>query len=136
MTLVGTQRKNKPEITALFLNGKQREVYLSILGFTSNLTLVWHVPARNKAVILLSLQHHDDMCMGEEKDHKCEIIMHNNATKSGFDILDKLMREYTSTTSTRHRHFKLFLSLIAVTFVNAIVLWMLKYPNWQQKKNN
>jgi len=68
--------------------------------------------------------------------HKPEIIMHYNATKSGFHILDKLMREYTSTTSTRHRHLKLFLSLIAVTFVNAIVLWMLKYPNWQQKKNN
>jgi len=52
--------------------------------------------------------------------------MQYNATKSGFDILDKLMREYTSETSTRHRHLKLFLSLIAVTFVNVIVLWMLK----------
>jgi len=102
MTLVGTLRKNKPEITALFLNGKQREVYLSILGFTSNLTQVWHVRARNKAVILLSLQHHDDMCMGEEKDHKCGIIMHNNATKSGFDILDKAVRECTCKKSKRH----------------------------------
>jgi hypothetical protein len=32
--------------------------------------------------------------MGEEKDHKPEIIMHYNATKSGVDILDKLVREY------------------------------------------
>jgi len=70
MTLVGTLRKNKPEIAALFLNGKQREGYLSIFGFTSNLTLVWHVPARNKAVILLSSQHHDYVCNGEEKDKK------------------------------------------------------------------
>jgi hypothetical protein len=102
MTLVGTIRKNQPEIAALFLNGKQREVYLSILGFTCNLTLVLHVPARNRAVILLSSQHHDDMCMGEGKNHKCEIIMHNNATKSGFDILDKVVRECTCTRSTRH----------------------------------
>jgi hypothetical protein len=36
--------------------------------------------------------------MGEEKDHKPEIIMHHNATKSGFDFLDKLVREHTCTT--------------------------------------
>jgi hypothetical protein len=29
--------------------------------------------------------------MGEEKDHKPEIIMHNNATKSKVDVLDKLV---------------------------------------------
>jgi hypothetical protein len=27
--------------------------------------------------------------MGEEKDHKSEIIMHYNATKSGADVLNK-----------------------------------------------
>jgi len=31
--------------------------------------------------------------MGEEKDHKPEIIMHYNATKSGVDILDKLVQD-------------------------------------------
>jgi hypothetical protein len=31
--------------------------------------------------------------MGEEKDHKSEIIMHYNAPKSGVDVLDKLVRE-------------------------------------------
>jgi len=31
--------------------------------------------------------------MGEEKDHKPEIIKHYNATKSEVDILDKLVRE-------------------------------------------
>jgi len=62
--------------------------------------------------------------MGEEKDHKPEIIMHYNATKiimhynatkiimhynatkSGADVLDKLVREYTCTRPTRHWHLK------------------------------
>ena len=81
MTVVGTRRKNKPEIPALFPCGKQRDVHFYIFGFTNDLTLVSYVLARNKTVILLSSQHHEDTCMGEEKDHKPEIIMHYNATK-------------------------------------------------------
>ena len=34
MTLVGTLRKNKPEISALFLSGKQREVCCSVVPLT------------------------------------------------------------------------------------------------------
>jgi len=32
-TVVGTLRKNKPEISALFLSGKQRNVHSSTIGF-------------------------------------------------------------------------------------------------------
>ena len=74
-------------------------------------------------------QQHDDTCMGEEKDHKPEIIMHHNATKSGVDVLDKLVREYICMRSTRHWPLKLFLNLIDVAAVTAFVLWMLKYSN-------
>jgi hypothetical protein len=52
--VVGTLRKNTPEIPALFLIGKQRDVHSFIFCFTSDLTLVSYVPARNKTVILLS----------------------------------------------------------------------------------
>ena len=69
------------------------------------------------------------MYMREEKDHKPEIMMQYNATKSGVDILDKLVREYTCTRPTRRWLLKLFLNLIDVACVNAFVLWMLKYPN-------
>jgi len=57
--------------------------------------------------------------MGEEKDHKPEIIMHCNAPNSGVDILDKLVREYICTRSTRHWPLKLFHNLIDVACVNA-----------------
>jgi hypothetical protein len=69
MTLVGTLRKNKAEISALFQSGKQTEVCSSIFGCTNDVTLVSYVPVRKKDVILSS-QHHDDTCIGEEKDHK------------------------------------------------------------------
>ena len=62
--------------------------------------------------------------------------MQYNATQKGVDILDYLVREHTCTRSTRHWPLTLFLNLIDVACVNAFVLWILKYPNWQQKKNN
>jgi len=36
--------------------------------------------------------------------------MHYNAMKSGVDVLDKLVREYTCTGSTSHSSLTLFLS--------------------------
>jgi len=76
--------------------------------------------------VILSSQRHDDTCMGKEKDHKPKVIVHYNATKSGIDILDKLVREYNCTRSTSSTNLELFLSLIAATCVNAFILWMLK----------
>jgi len=84
MRLVGTVRKNKPETPALFF----------IFGFTSDLTLVSYAPARNKTVSLLSSQHHGETGMGEEMYFKPEIFVQCNATKSGADNLDKLLKEY------------------------------------------
>ena len=107
----------------------------SIFGFSNDLTLVSHVPARNKAVIHLSSRHYDDTCVGKGKNHKPKIIMHNNATKSGSDILEQLVTEHSCTRSTRRWRLKLFCNFIDVACVNAFVLWMLKYPNGQQKKN-
>jgi len=89
------------------------------LVFTNDLSLVSHVPAGKKAVILLSTQRDYNTSMGEEKDHKPEFIMHSNATASGFDVQDKLVREDSCMKSTRHWCLKLFFSLTDVACVNA-----------------
>ena len=67
ITLGGTLRKNEPQISALFLSGKQRQFYSSTFPFTNDLTLVSHVPARNKAVILLSSQHQTTRACTDEE---------------------------------------------------------------------
>ena len=55
--------------------------------------------------------------------------MHNYATKSGCNVLDKLVRVGTCIGSTMLWALKLFFRLIAVACVNAFVLWVLKYTN-------
>ena len=107
-TLVGTVKQNKPESAALFMKGKQSLFFY--LCCTSDLTPLPHVPASNKTVILFSWQHHD-MCMGEEQDHKLEIIMHYS-DKVGVDVLDKILREYTCMKSKRQWPLTLFLNLL------------------------
>jgi hypothetical protein len=62
--------------------------------------------------------------------------MHYNANKRGVDVLDRLVREHTCKRSTRRWPLKLFFNLNDVACVNAFVLRMLKYTNWQQNKNN
>jgi len=63
ITQSGTLRNNEPQVSALLLGGKQRQFYSSISPFTTDLTLVSHVPTRNEAVILLSSQRHDNTCV-------------------------------------------------------------------------
>jgi len=62
----------------------------------------------------------------------CKIM----SLKVGFDVQDKLLRECTCTRSKLLWHFKLLLNFIDVVCVNACVLWMLKYPDWQERKNH
>ncbi|GAV01185.1 hypothetical protein RvY_11934 [Ramazzottius varieornatus] len=59
ISLIGTMRKNKPEIPFAFLPSKLREVFSSQLGHTSGFTLVSYVPKKGTAVILLSSMHPD-----------------------------------------------------------------------------
>jgi len=95
LTIVGTMRSNRKEIPNQMLPNGDRSLYSSTFGFSRDgATLVSYVPKRRKAVVLLSTQHRDDTVANDEKA-KPEIITYYNATKSGADVLDKLVRTYT-----------------------------------------
>lgn len=96
MTLVGTVRKDKPNIQLLFFGGKQWEICFSIFSCISDVTLVSYIQARYKTAILLS-QHHDITHLDEGKDLKPEVVMHHNASKGRVDFLDKPVKEYAYT---------------------------------------
>jgi len=67
-TWVITLTRNELETSALFLSGKQRQVNSStgIFGFTNELKRVHYIAARNKAVILLSSNLHEDRNLDEK----------------------------------------------------------------------
>lgn len=132
LTITGTLRANKREIPAEFAPNSVREEQSSIFGFSNDLTLVSYVPAKKKAVILLSSQFHsNDISCDEKAQRKPEIILHYNKTKGAVDTGDKMTREYTCVRSTRRWPFRIFMEIIDMAALNAYIIFTKKFPNWR-----
>ena len=94
-----------------------------------------------------STQHRDKTVVADDNS-KPEIISYYNATKSGVDVVDKLVRTYSVKRSTRRwgsgfasqkmlfRLPRKWLSLrfkctmLDIAAHNALVLWITANPNW------
>lgn len=101
LTMIGTIRKNKPQVPPELLQVKQRPVKSSIFAYgvkPNNCLLVSYVPKPNKNVLLLSTMHTDGN-IDEETGEACkpEIITDYNLTKGGVDVVDKTKVEYSVT---------------------------------------
>ena len=115
MTLLGTMRKNKPEIPSVLLPSKSKEIFSSTFVFHERgISMVSYVPKKNKAVILLSSEHSTPEISNDE-DKKPEIIIDYNQKKCAVDILDKMVNEYTSKRGTRRWTLILFENYLEVS---------------------
>ena len=54
ITMVGTVRKNKPELLPALLSSKEREVFSSKFAFMAMTTVVSYLSKKNKNVVLMS----------------------------------------------------------------------------------
>lgn len=129
ITVVGTLKKNKPEIPQKFKSSQNREILDSAFGFQPNCTLVSYVPKKNKVVLLLSTLHNDaniDPESGEAK--KPEIITYYNHTKYGVDVFDKMCRQYDVTRNTRRWPLILFYNFLNMAGINGLVIYQLNNP--------
>lgn len=90
ITMTGTIRRNKTELPADMMPDATREQFTSVFGFQDKVTIVSYVPKRNKAVILLSTNHHD-IDISREESRKPQIILDYNKGKCCVDTLDQLI---------------------------------------------
>ena len=132
LTYVGTIRSNKPHIPDVMRAANNRDVHSSLFGFRNQVTIVSHVPKANKAVLALSTMHHDSQTEGD--DHKPQIILHYNATKSGVDNLDHLVTMYSCRRKVNRWPVVLFGNCIDVGAVAAFVCWVAKFPEWKSSE--
>lgn len=120
LTLVGTMKKNKPQIPSEFQPKKSREVGSSLYGYTEDYTVLSYVPKPNKAVVLLPSMDHSPFF--DEQVQKPEIISFYNATKSGIDTLDMKCSNYSANRKTRRWPLAVFYHMIAMACSNAHIL--------------
>ncbi|XP_049961955.1 uncharacterized protein LOC126482027 [Schistocerca serialis cubense] len=64
LTYIGTMRKNKAELPPSFSTAKGRNVSSSIYGYSGSVTILSHVPKKNKVVNLISTMHHGEYIAG------------------------------------------------------------------------
>ncbi|XP_055857603.1 uncharacterized protein LOC129920290 [Episyrphus balteatus] len=114
ITLVGTIRKNKPELPPATVNIKGRPVLSSSFAFTRNTTIVSYIPKKNKSVNLLSTFHHDSK-VSDRADKKPAIILDYNKCKGGVDTLDKAVSCYTCKRKTKRWPQVVFSNMVNIT---------------------
>lgn len=90
IALVGTMRKNTPELPPVLLETKQRPQFSSIFAFTRNTTAVSYIRKKNKNVILISTKHREAATEEDDKQ-KPQMIKDYNRCKGGVDNLDKVI---------------------------------------------
>ncbi|CAF1447770.1 unnamed protein product, partial [Rotaria sordida] len=132
INVIGTLRKNKPEILIEFQSDKSREVGSSLFAFHDCLTLVSFVPKQNQAVLLLSSKHNDSIV--DKETGKPNIIVDYNKTKGAVDTVDQMCHKYTVKRATRRWPLCIFYGMIDIAGINALIIWKEKYPDWNQNK--
>lgn len=135
VTMVGTIRKNKPELPPALLASKEREVLSSKFAFTPTTTLVSYLPKKNKNVVLLSTLH-TEADISNREDKKPAIILEYNSNKGGVDNLDKVIGTYSCRRMTARWHLVVFHNIIDVSTYNAFVIWREINPAWMPCKMN
>ncbi|KAJ7993964.1 hypothetical protein DPEC_G00260590 [Dallia pectoralis] len=135
LALVGTVRKNKPELPPALLATKTRRVLSSAFAFTPIATLVSYLARRNRNVLLLSTLHADAR-LSDRADRKPALILDYNRNKGGVDNLDKVIGTYSCRRMTARWPLAVFHNILDVSSYNAFVIWLEVHPDWMPGKRN
>lgn len=133
LTMVGTVKKNKPELRAEILQMKDRAPLSSKFAFTDTTTVVSYCPKRKRNVILMSTLH-KDAAVSSGSDKKPIIILNYKKNKGGVDSLDKLTATYTCQRMTRRWPMVVFYNILDVSACNSFVLWTHIHQGWNSTK--
>jgi hypothetical protein len=119
-------KANKKEILQEFLPSKTRQPGSSVFGFQKDITLVSHIPRKNRSVILLSTMHDDEVI--DPGSNKPNIILDYNRNKGGVAVVDQLCSTYTVSRKTYRWPMSLFYAFLKVAGINSRILLQASAP--------
>ena len=135
-TLVGTLRRNMPEVLGHFIITLNRQLHSSLFCFYRNMTPVSYMAKQKEYVLLLSTLHYDSNVQNEANKYRPEIIGYYNRTKVGVDLMDQKLSYYRSGRCYRRWTLAVFFNLLDICAHNAYIVWGDLYPEWQQLRND
>ena len=129
LTLLGTLNRNKRAIPHQFQANRNRPINDSQFGFNQEKTLISFVPRKNKAVHLLSTEHHHKSISRKNgDDDKPEAILAYNSTKGAVDTFDKLVVQYSCRRQTHRWTMNVFYFIIDAAAYNSFVMYRTRKP--------
>lgn len=140
LTVVGTIRKNKPQIPQELLVVRERPKCTSMFAFgkePNKCTVVSYIPNKKtkKNVLLASTIHGDDEIDPDTgDDQKPSIITFYNLTKGRVDVVDRLKSEYSVTRISNRWPFTAFGGLLNVGAVNAQIIYKYNTNDFKQRR--
>ncbi|KRZ73174.1 PiggyBac transposable element-derived protein 4, partial [Trichinella papuae] len=133
LTILGTIKKNKPELPQELLELRGRAVHSSKFVFTEQCTVVSNISKKHRMVLVCStLQKDASLSTGE--GCKPEMILDYNASKGGVDNMDKMFASYTSQRMTAKWPLVVFYNIIDVSANNGYLLWTHCNLEWNASK--
>ena len=125
VNLVGTTRKNKPDIPPEMMPNKNRKSLSSQFGFQKEMMMVSYVPKPKKAVILLSTMHSDASIDKTTRDkQKPSVVTFYNETKGGVDTANKKCAATFCSRRTNRWPMSLFYSLVNKVCLNSFIIYV------------
>jgi len=95
-TIIGTIKKNNPQLSKDFKDLKERPSQSSLFGFgvePNRIFLVSYVPKKNKNVLMLSTFHQDDSTDPKTGDaFKPSVIIFYNMTNGVVNVVDRRIK--------------------------------------------
>ncbi|KAK0148844.1 PiggyBac transposable element-derived protein 4 [Merluccius polli] len=132
--MVGTVRRNKPELPPALVSKTDRARFSSKFVFTETHALVSYHPKKMKNVLLMSTLHRD-AAVSNRDEKKPMIIQDYNHNKGGVDNLDKVTSVYTCKRMTARWPLVVFFNILDVSAYNSFVLLSEINPDSNQGKS-
>ncbi|XP_048855420.1 piggyBac transposable element-derived protein 4-like [Brienomyrus brachyistius] len=134
LTMVGTVRRNRPELPPALLTTRGRRLHSSEFAFSQNTTLVTYIPKNNKNMLLMSTFHNKPN-ITQRQDRKLEIIIDYNKTKrgGGVDTMDQLISNYSCKRETARWPLALFSNILDISAHDGYIVWKELNPGWKAR---
>ena len=136
MTLLGTVRKNKPELPPELVTEKGRTVMSTLFAYHDDATIASYCPKKGKVVTLMSSLHSKGEVDENNLKKKPAMILEYNATKGGVDNADKMLRTYSTKRMTRRWPVAVFSNMVDISALDAFIVWILLNPDWNSTRRH